>query len=79
MHTCQLTSPGYTFIRGNFTYDGNTIMIDFPSYDDEPESTIATMRQYGIYSNPVTFNIKFLDSEKLIIENPDATITLRKF
>lgn len=79
MHTCQLTSPGYTIVRGNFTYDGNTIMIDFPSYDDEKESIIASMKQYGIYNNPVTFNVKYLDSEKLIIENQDATITLRKF
>lgn len=79
MHTCQLTSPGYTIARGNFTYDGNTIMIDFPSYDEEKESTITTMKQYGIYRNPVTFNVKFLDSEKLIIENSDATVTFRKF
>lgn len=79
MHTCQLTSPGYTIARGNFTYDGETIMIDFPSNDDDIETAFPSIHQYGIYTNPVTFNIRFLDSKKLILENSDATVTMRKY
>ncbi len=79
MHTCQLTSPGYTIARGNFTFNGETISIDFPTDGEDIVTAIPSIHQYGIYSNPVTFNIVHLDSKKLVIENSDATITLRKY
>lgn len=40
---------------------------------------ITALKQYGIYHNPVTFEIVTLNKKHMILKNDDAVITLRKF
>ena len=77
MHVCQLTIYGYPFTQGNMRYDDNTISLDFP-FIKTPEEQLQLM-QYGIYSNPVTFNVEFHGKYKMTLYNDESTITLRKF
>lgn len=78
MHTCQLTiCDEDVWAGGNMNYNGNNLSIDFP--DLTTELAAKKLRQFGIYSNPVTFSIGHLDKKKLILKDGDVTITLRKF
>lgn len=77
LHVCTLSYYGGGLTVGNLTYDGDRITMDFPAAQG-PETRLK-MRQYGIYTNPVTFDVVYLDKNKLIIENPYATVELRKF
>lgn len=77
MHVCNLNFYGGDFTVGNLKYENNTIWLDFP-YATTPES-VARLQQYGIFTNPVTFSIEYLDKNKLILKNGDVVLTLRKF
>lgn len=77
LHVCNLSYYGGTFRDGNFLFENNSIKLDFP-YTSSPEA-VAMLSRYGIYSNPVEFKVAFLDKKKLIIQNDESIITLRKF
>ena len=80
LHVCQLThSNGGAITSGNLYYDkvSGLIHLDFPY--DKSEISVLRLKQYGINSNPVTFNIEYLDKKKLIMRDGDTVITLRKF
>lgn len=77
MHVCSLSGYGYYFTDGNMNYNGETLYLDFPYA--KTEANLEKLKQYGIYSNPVIFNVEHIDSKKLIIKEGDITITLRKF
>lgn len=79
LHTTQLTFYGAgPWASGNILkYDENQLVLDFP-YATSALSK-ARLKQYGIYSNPVTFTIKYLDKKHLILRDGDVVVTLRKF
>ena len=78
LHTCQLSVYGAgIWTSGNMSYTGDKLTMEFPNANS-PES-IAKLKQYGIYSNPVTFTVVFTEKDKLILKDKDAVVTLRKF
>lgn len=80
LHTCQLSYYGNgVWTSGNMTYDTSTLTLEFPYLDPSSEEVNSKLRQYGIYSNPVTFTIEHLDKNKLILRDGEVTISLRKF
>ena len=80
LHVCQLTSYGSgAQAAGNLKFDSqnNTLSLDFP--DIQSERGLNILKQYGIYSNPVTFEIEMLNSSNLILRDGDVLVVLRKF
>lgn len=80
LHVCQLTeyANGVNTV-GNMRFDqkNKLLYLDFP-YASSALSK-ARLKQYGIYSNPVTFTVEQLDKKKLILRDGDVVVTLRKF
>lgn len=80
LHTCQLTSYGEgVWTSGNFTFTDNLLTMEFPYIEPTSELGQKKLRQFGINTNPVTFTIKHLDKNSLILQNGETTVTLRKF
>lgn len=77
MHVCQLSIPGGTWIAGNMNYSDNQLSINFPKELNSLE--LNALSQYGINSNPVVFDIEYLDGKKLVLRNEETVVTLRKF
>ena len=79
LHVVQLTYYGGAFTTGNLIYDKEKgiIQIEFPNAP--ALDSILKLRQYGVYTNPVIFQVEYLDKNKLILKNDEATVTLRKF
>ena len=79
LQNCQLTYYGGVFTSGILTYNKgeDSFIIDFPHANSQ--ESIATLEQYGIYSNPVVFKIEFLDKQKLILKDGEVRVVLRKF
>lgn len=79
LHTTQLAyyGPG-PWTSGNILkYDDRELVLEFPYA--KSDTSIAQLKQYGIYHNPVTFTIEYLDKKKLILRDGDVVVTLRKF
>ena len=76
-YVCQLTFYGGPFTVGNLSYTGDEMSLNFP-YIHTPKE-ISTLRQFGINTNPVTFNVTFENKRRLILYNSEVTIVLRKF
>lgn len=74
---CQLTQYGGPFTLGNLVYEGSTITLKFPFIHTESEE--LQLKQYGIYSNPVSFEVEFQGKRKLILSNEESTVILKKF
>lgn len=77
LHVCQLSKTGGVYTSGNMVYEGESLGLDFPYA--KSQTAIAKLKQYGIYENPVTFEIIHLDNKKLILKNGDVVVTMRKF
>ena len=79
LHVCNLSFYGGVLTEGNFIYKDSKIYMEFP-YINTQEGR-AELESYGIYSNPVEFEIVKLDRKTLIIKEEDdnLVITLRKF
>lgn len=80
LHVCQLTEYGNgANAVGNMRFDqkNQLLYLDFP-YATTALSK-ARLKQYGIYNNPVTFTVEYLDKKKLILRDGDVVVTLRKF
>ena len=77
LHSCMLTYYGGILTNGNFKYDGETIYMDFPYMKTERDALI--LKQYGIDSNPVVFDVEKLDKNKMVLRNGNTTVSLRKF
>lgn len=69
--------PGH--YAGNLRYDKDEsrITLDFP-YDTDA-SGLAALAEFGIPSNPVTFDILKLDGKELVLRAPGSVITCRRF
>lgn len=77
LHVCNLSYYGGIFTEGNLSYENNIIKIYFP-YIETPAG-MALLETYGIYSNPVIFRVVYIDKKKLIIQNDESLVILRKF
>ncbi|MDE6096993.1 MAG: lipocalin-like domain-containing protein [Muribaculaceae bacterium] len=78
LHTCQLSIYDIgIWTAGNMTYDGENLTLDFPNANSS--ESVSKLKHYGIYTNPVTFNIEYLDNKKLVLRNGETVVTLRKF
>ncbi|MCH5238633.1 MAG: lipocalin-like domain-containing protein [Muribaculaceae bacterium] len=76
LQVCDLTYYGSLFTQGNMVYTGETLWLEFPFVRKEKD--IQTLKQYGILTNPVTFNVEFKDKHHLILYNDDSTVELVK-
>lgn len=79
LHTVQLSyyGPG-PWTSGNILkYGDNTLVLEFPYAD--AYISIDKLKQYGIYSNPVSFTIEHLDKNRMTLRDGDVVISLRKF
>lgn len=76
-NACQLTVYGGPFTLGNLVYQNETITLDFPFVNSE--SMEITLQQYGIFTNPVSFNVEFEGKKRLILSNEDSYVVLKKF
>lgn len=77
LHVCSLSFYGGYLAEANLTYIDDKITLYFP-YFQTPEA-LEKLNKYGIYSNPVTFHVISLTGKKLVIQDGDILITLRKF
>lgn len=77
MHVCMLSYYGGTLTTGNMHISDNKLYLDFPNGNGL--NTITALKQYGIYSNPVIFEIKKINNENLILRDGERIVTLRKF
>ena len=77
LHICMLTYYDGWFMSGNMVYDGKRLSLEFPYADTEEE--MAILKQYGIFSNPVTFEVNFPNKRTLILSNEESTVWLTKF
>lgn len=80
LHVCQLMGSDLGHHdSANMIYneDERTLYLDFP-YITTPES-LARLAQYGIYSNPVTFDVELLSGNSLILRDGDVRVVLRRF
>ena len=51
--------------------------MDFPY--SQSESGAAALRQYGIYTNPVVFEVLKADRKQLVLRTPETVITCRRY
>lgn len=77
LHVCNLSGYGGVFAEANLLYRDERITLSFP-YLKTPEA-INKLQNYGIYSNPVSFEVVTLTRNRLVMKDGDITITLRKF
>ncbi|MCH5226488.1 MAG: lipocalin-like domain-containing protein [Muribaculaceae bacterium] len=77
LHTVQLSVFDEVYMNGNMQYDGSTLTMDFPTAT--PDYDYKIMKQYGIFTNPVTFDVEFPSKGQMILSNASTTVTLRKF
>ena len=78
LHVCALTyyGAGALFMDGNMSYDGETLTMEFPYA--ESDTDMRRLSEFGILSNPVTFNVKFTDSHNLTLSNSESIVVLKK-
>ena len=74
---CQLTEYGGPFTLGNLVNNGETIYLNFP-FINSPGAELQ-LKQYGIFTNPVSFNVEFEGKSRLILSNEESTVILKKF
>ena len=78
LHICQLTAYETGVWRsGKLIYDNDYLYLDFP--DSNSPEILATLKQYGIFNNPIKFQVEYIDRNKLILKDGEVTVTLRKF
>lgn len=70
---------GGAVIAGNMIYDkdNSKLTLDFP-YNTEGEK-LTQLQSWGIYTNPITFDIIKLDGKQLILKSEATVITCRRF
>lgn len=80
LHVVNLrrNSAGGT-VAGNMNYDktASTVSMDFP-YNQDSDGFLA-LRMWGIYTNPVVFEIIKLDGKQLVMRSPASIVTCRRF
>lgn len=79
LHNVTSDEKGGILIGGNLRYDkgASKLTLDFP-YNTEGEN-LTLLQQWGIYTNPVTFDIVKLDGKQLILKSPETIVTCRRF
>lgn len=77
LHIMQLT--GGNRPTANMTYDKKAghISCDFPYV--EKDKTESTLSPWGIYSNPVEFDVVKLNHKELVLRTDRTLITCRRF
>lgn len=77
-HVCNLTTFGNPYLSGNMNYTGETLTLDFPNVNPSVITNLK-LSDFGIYSNPVTFGVNFINNKTLDLKDGDITIRLIKF
>ena len=79
LHVVQLSYRGGIQVSGNMQYDkaGGEIHWDFPYH--ETAAQINSLREWGIYSNPVTFHVVKLDGKSMVLKSDKTVVTCRRF
>lgn len=76
-HVCQLSIYGGPFTNGNLLYEDDTMTLYFP-FVSSPSQQLQ-LKQYGIYSNPITFKVTFDSKNRMTLSNDESTVILKKF
>ena len=79
LHVVQLTTAGGVGVSGNMRYEKGTGEIDWDFPYHETETGKSALRQWGVYSNPVTFHVVKLDGKSLVLKSDKSVITCRRF
>lgn len=77
LHVVNLTNLHNDVYAGNLSYSDGRIAMDFP-YQEHP-SQMKVLNRWGIYANPVVFDVAELTGSRLLMVSPQSTITLRRF
>lgn len=79
LHVVHLSLTGGDLITGNMQYDkkNETLSWHFP-YINEPVG-MASIENWGLYSNPLTLQVVKLDGKTLILKTDRTLITCRRF
>lgn len=77
LHVCNLSTYGTIYPDGTFSYENNMLEIYFPTINSENYAELLTL--FGIYSNPVVFEVDYISKDKMILKEGEIIITLRKF
>lgn len=79
LHTTQLSFyEGGPWTSGNILkFTDSELVLEFPYA--KSEQSVTRLKQYGIYSNPVTFTIETLNKKTLVLRDGDVVVTMRKF
>ncbi|MCH5229180.1 MAG: lipocalin-like domain-containing protein [Muribaculaceae bacterium] len=77
MHVCNLSVYGGIITEANLLYEDDRIFLNFP-YIETPEEYFH-LTEFGIYSNPVEFQVLYIDKKGLVMQSEESLITLRKF
>lgn len=64
---------------GNMHYDKDksTLTMDFPYNKDSDK--LKALQQWGIYTNPIVFDIMKLDNKQLVLKSPETIVTCRRY
>lgn len=79
MHVCSLSLYSSDVTHGNMRYVNNMLYLDFPHMTTPGD--FYKLHWYGIYSNPVAFEVTFPSKNKMILydKENDITVYLRRF
>ena len=84
LHVVNLTTVTTAEVQGdrvcgNLIYDksASTMTLDFP-YNTEG-SKLERLKVWGIYSNPVTFDIVKVNGKELVIRSARSIVTCRRY
>ena len=79
LRNVSMSESAGSVYSGNMVYDksASTITVHFP-YNLEGTPLLA-LQAWGIYTNPVTFEIIKLDGKQLILKTPQTLVTCRRY
>lgn len=69
-------------ISGNMQYDkdASTVTMDFRSFPySTEEANDRALGEFGVYENPVTFDIIELNDKEMVLKSPQSVVRMRRF
>lgn len=77
LHVVNLTDLHNNVYAGNLHYADEKVSMDFPYMEDAWGR--RELAKWGIYENPIVFEVKSLTNKQLILQSSENVITLRRF
>lgn len=77
LHVVNLTDLHNNVYAGNLHYADDKVSMDFPYMEDAWGR--KELAKWGIYENPIVFEVKTLTNKQLILQSSKNVLTLRRF